>query len=74
MTTEALARELHDVAFAWNHNLPPWDGLDDVQREWFTERAAGILDLDRLRVAAASETQSERFARDIYKLSKTVSQ
>jgi hypothetical protein len=43
MDTEALARELHDVAFAWNNSKQPWDGLTEEQREWFMERAVRLL-------------------------------
>lgn len=40
---ERLARELHDVAFAWNHSMQPWEGLTEEQRAWFRHRAACII-------------------------------
>jgi hypothetical protein len=43
MDPEFLARELHEVAFAWNHNMPEWDSLRDEDRQWFTERAGRML-------------------------------
>lgn len=43
MDVETLARNLHDVAFAWNQNLKPWDEVDGEQRKWFRERAASFL-------------------------------
>jgi hypothetical protein len=49
MNAEALARELHDVAFAWNHSMQPWDGLTEEHRQWFLDRAAGILAWDKVR-------------------------
>jgi hypothetical protein len=43
MNTEELARELHDVAFTWNHSMRPWDSLTPEEQEWFTDRAERIL-------------------------------
>lgn len=42
-----LARELHDVAFAWNHTMPDWDSLRDEDRLWFRERAKRMQDGSR---------------------------
>lgn len=38
-----LARELHDVGFAWNHTMPDWVGMRDEDRMWFMERAKRML-------------------------------
>jgi len=43
MTAKELARELHDVAFTWNHSMRPWDSLTPEEQEWFTDRAERIL-------------------------------
>jgi hypothetical protein len=43
LNVETLARELHDVAFAWNHFLQPWDGMTGEQRQWFLDRAGRIV-------------------------------
>lgn len=53
--TESLARELHDVSFAWSHSMLPFDSMDAEQRQWFTERAERMI-ADGWRKGTAEET------------------
>jgi hypothetical protein len=41
---DALARELHDVAFSHDMGMIPWENLSAKQRDWFTERAQRMLE------------------------------
>jgi hypothetical protein len=42
--TEALARELHDITFAFAHTMRPWDGLTQASRDVFMRRARRMID------------------------------
>lgn len=41
---EALARELHDVVFAFGKPIPTFDELSPVTRQWFRDRARMLAD------------------------------
>lgn len=44
---EEIARELHDEAFAYAHNLPAWEQLPPRARDRFLDRADRILTILR---------------------------
>ncbi len=41
--TELVARELHDVAFALNSAMAPFNDVSPALRAWFMERADRLL-------------------------------
>lgn len=41
---ERLARELHDVVFAFGKPIPAFDELTPVTQQWFKDRARTLVD------------------------------